>query len=312
MDGHKMTRQGFPLDFAVIVSLVLALLVPTQSFSKDLAQTESARSPHVLQRLFSRSHTPSSQARKPANAPVSLDPFVVSRQRQEMMASQRARPKAARPTKAVASPKESVSTGPRPLTHWPTGQKLIALTYDDGPHPVITPRLIELLRAKGARATFFLLGDAVKAHPKLVETLVAAGMEVANHSDTHRQFTKLTEAQIRAELDACHRRILGAAPNAQVRVMRPPYGSWNQAVMRVAHEMGYKVILWDVDTNDWRKRTTAQMTQQILSQARDGSIILMHDRYQASLKTTAQVIDALSAQGYRFVTVSELLAQPPH
>ncbi len=202
---------------------------------------------------------------------------------------------------------EATSTGPRPISRVPVEEKLIALTYDDGPHPTITPELVRLLQARGARATFFLLGDSVKASPQLVKMLVDAGMEVGNHSTTHRQLTKLSEERIRAELATAQERIINAAPAVRLSTMRPPYGSWNGTVMRVAGEMGYRVILWDVDTNDWRKRTTEQMTRDILGQARPGSIVLMHDRYQTTLETTAAVIEALSAQGYRFVTVSELL-----
>jgi peptidoglycan/xylan/chitin deacetylase (PgdA/CDA1 family) len=208
---------------------------------------------------------------------------------------------------------DRTTTGPRPISHWSTGGKLIALTYDDGPNPAITPKLLELLRAKGARATFFVLGDSIRVHPELVRAIVDAGMEVGNHSDTHPQFTKLPESRIRAELATNHQRIVAAAPGAQVRTMRPPYGAWNPTVMRVAQDMGYKVILWNVDTEDWRKHTTEQITQEILSHAHDGAIVLMHDRYhQTSLAATGAVIDALSAQGYRFVTVSELLEQPVH
>jgi peptidoglycan/xylan/chitin deacetylase (PgdA/CDA1 family) len=205
---------------------------------------------------------------------------------------------------------DGATSSPRPISQWPTGEKLIALTYDDGPNPTITPRLLQLLQAKGARATFFLLGDSVKTYPHLVRTIVDSGMEVGNHSDTHPQFTRLSEEKIRSELQTNHQRIVAAAPNCAIRVMRPPYGAYNSAVLRVADQMGYKVILWSVDTNDWRKRTTEQMTQTVLNEARDGAIILMHDRYETSLQTTANVLDALSAQGYRFVTVSELLSRP--
>ncbi len=203
---------------------------------------------------------------------------------------------------------DAPTSGPRPISQWPTGEKLIALTYDDGPNPTITPRLLKLLQSKGARATFFLLGESVKAHPEIVKTIVDAGMEIGNHSDTHPQFTKLSEEKIRSELQTNHDRIISAAPNATIRTMRPPYGAYNGTVMRVAEQMGYKVILWSVDTNDWRKRTTEQMTQTVLKEARDGAIILMHDRYETSLQTTAQILDSLSAQGYRFVTISELLS----
>ncbi|MCX7018987.1 MAG: polysaccharide deacetylase family protein [Candidatus Sumerlaeota bacterium] len=202
-----------------------------------------------------------------------------------------------------------VTTGPRPISNWPTGKKLLALTYDDGPNSAITPKLVRLLRQKNAHATFFLLGESIRAYPSAAGELARAGsgFELGNHGVTHKQFTKLGEDGIRREMDGCND-LITSISSERTRVIRPPYGSWNTRVRDICETMGLKIILWDVDTNDWRRRTTDQIVNTVLKEARDGSIILMHDRFQTSLEATGRIIDVLGGQGYRFVTVSELIA----
>jgi peptidoglycan/xylan/chitin deacetylase (PgdA/CDA1 family) len=195
------------------------------------------------------------------------------------------------------------------INSWPTGRKLVALTYDDGPHGRYTPMLMELLEAKKVPATFFLLGESVSANPKIAAQLAAAGFEVANHSYTHKEFTRISEDAVRRELVRTHD-LITSVTGAPVRVMRPPYGSHNSRVRAICEDQGYKVIMWDVDTNDWRNRTAAQMVDYVLANTRDGSIILMHDRFQKSVDATAEVIDGLRAKGFEFASVSQLLSMP--
>lgn len=224
--------------------------------------------------------------------------------------------KAAASPAAVKSSKTKTSTlpttGPRPISSWPAGQKLIALTYDDGPSPVITSKLVSLLRQKNVHATFFMQGDSIKAFPAKAREVAQSpdAFEIANHSVTHKQFTRLSDEGIRRELEGCNDLITSVSGRSP-RLMRPPYGAWNGRVRDICENMGLKIILWNVDTNDWRKRTADQIVSTILTEAHDGAIILMHDRFNTSLEATGRVIDALSAQGYRFVTVSELIAAGP-
>lgn len=302
---------------AAFLAILSMTTFPCGLDAQILPEAQPRSRPRVLERVFPR--------HKVGRAPAS-SPHVSGRQKGQALHAGINRTARQRSINVAPSPQrrtlshpsytsgaaraEGLTTGPRPVTRWPTGQKLIALTYDDGPNPQITPRLLALLQSKGARATFFVLGDSVRAYPNIVKQISEAGMEIGNHSDTHRQFTKLSEDGIRDELRRNEERIKSLLPDAALKVMRPPYGAYNASVMRVAEQMGYRVILWDVDTNDWRKRTSEQMVSTILAGTRDGSIILMHDRYETSLQATARIIDVLSAQGYRFVTLSELLAQP--
>lgn len=198
------------------------------------------------------------------------------------------------------------------VSSWPTGRKLVALTYDDGPHAKVTPELMDLLEKRKVPATFYLLGRSVQANPKLTAELVRRGFEVGNHSNTHPQLTKVGAGGTRRELKRTAELITTAAgSDVRIPTMRPPYGAHNAAVRGVCAEMGYPVILWDVDTNDWRKGVTAEkIVSTVVSQARDGSIILMHDRLPSTVPATARIIDELRARGFEFVTVSQLLAYP--
>jgi peptidoglycan/xylan/chitin deacetylase (PgdA/CDA1 family) len=212
-----------------------------------------------------------------------------------------------------AAPGTVVVNAPKPtdkdvvIREWPTQRKWVALTFDDGPHPNYTRKFIDLLQSKNAKATFFLIGRQANAFPGLVKELADAGFELANHSWSHPQLTRISPEKVREEL-ANTSRAIAEASGAEVGLLRPPYGSTNAKVQAVAAELGLRIINWSIDTNDWRPNATADsMTSEILKNVRDGSIILMHDRHEKSLITTERVIDKLRAEGYEFVTVSELL-----
>lgn len=210
--------------------------------------------------------------------------------------------------KAAAAPAPAPATRSY-ISSWPTGKKLVALTYDDGPDPKITPKLLELLKQKNVPATFYVLGQRVEEYPGITKQLHEAGHEVVNHTFTHKQLTRLDEAAVRSELSRTND-LITAITGIPVTHMRPPYGARNARVDAVIRDLGMKSVLWDIDTEDWRKRSAAQMTANILRNTSDGSIILFHDRYQSSLDATAAVIDTLRERGYTFVTVGQMLAQP--
>lgn len=194
------------------------------------------------------------------------------------------------------------------ISSWPTGKKLVALTYDDGPNTKITEPLMDLLESEGVPATFYLLGQTAKANPKLTAEIQRRGFEVGNHSWSHPQLTKLGVDGIRSQLQRANDAIGSSRP---IATMRPPYGAHNSTVRRVCADMGLSVINWDVDTNDWRKGTTAdKIVKTVLDEAKDGSIILMHDRLPTTVPATRQIISELKKRGYTFVTVSQLLATP--
>ncbi len=186
--------------------------------------------------------------------------------------------------------------------------KYIAMTYDDGPHSQHTPRLLEMLKARNIKATFYLVGTAVNLYPGIVRRTVAEGHEIGNHSQTHRLLSKLSDDEVRKELTGCQDAIIRAA-NVKPRTMRPPYGGLTQRQREWVHaEYGYPTILWSVDPLDWKHPGAAVIGQRILAGASAGGIVLSHDIHGQTVDCMPATLDALIAQGYQFVTVSQLLA----
>lgn len=193
------------------------------------------------------------------------------------------------------------------ITEWPTGRNLVALTFDDGPHPSFTPRFMELLKSNNAKATFFLLGPMIEKSPGIVKELVANGFEVGNHTWDHLQLNHTTPDKINDQMARTNAAIKAAA-GVDCKLLRPPYGQANKKVQQAADDQKLKIICWSVDPNDWRKDWTEdKMVQEVLKNTHDGSIILFHDKSEKTFNAVSKVIPALQQKGFQFVTVSELL-----
>lgn len=183
--------------------------------------------------------------------------------------------------------------------------KCVALTFDDGP-VAGTTGLLNVLKAKGVHATFFMVGSNAAMHPSIVRRIVADGHVVGNHSWDHPQLTRLSADAIRRELTRTNASIVkGGAP--QPTLVRPPFGATNSAVEKVAAELGMAQILWNVDPLDWKDRNTALVTKRVLGSTRTGSIVLSHDIHPTTRAAYAKIIDGLRAKGFTLVTVPELL-----
>lgn len=186
--------------------------------------------------------------------------------------------------------------------------KLVALTFDDGPHPSLTPRLLDILARTGAKATFFALGQNVSRYPDIVRRAEAEGNEIASHSYSHPNLNKCSLAKVYQELDATDVAIQKATGKRPVLV-RPPYGNMKKDVRaQVNRKYGYHIVLWDVDPLDWRKPGSGVVAQRMVKGARPGSILLAHDIHEGTINAMESMIKSLQAQGYRFVTVSQLIA----
>ena len=184
----------------------------------------------------------------------------------------------------------------------------IAMTFDDGPHPSNTPRLLDMLRARNIKATFFVVGNCVDLYPQVVRRTVAEGHEIGNHSNTHRLLSKCSDAEITNELTRCRDAVLRAA-DYQQRVMRPPYGGLSQRQREMVHTtFGYPTILWSVDPLDWKRPGPSVVTSRILAGTTPGAIILSHDLHAPTVDAMPATLDGLLSRGYQFVTVSQLLA----
>jgi peptidoglycan/xylan/chitin deacetylase (PgdA/CDA1 family) len=184
----------------------------------------------------------------------------------------------------------------------------IAITFDDGPHGTQTPRLLAMLRQRGVRATFFVVGECVNEYPDIARQIVADGHEIANHSWSHPDLSKMSDDGVRSQLRRTQD-VVKAATGRQMSLLRPPYGALNERQRKwVNNEFGYKVILWSVDPLDWKNRNAALVKQRILAGTSGGGIILAHDIHKTTVDAMPDTLDQLLARGFKFVTVSELLA----
>jgi peptidoglycan-N-acetylglucosamine deacetylase len=187
-------------------------------------------------------------------------------------------------------------------------QPYIAMTFDDGPSAENTPRLLEILKQRNIKATFFLIGQNVAANPDIVRRILAEGHEVGNHSWTHPQLSKLSDDRVTAEITKTQDAIKDASGYTPT-LLRPPYGAITPRQREwIANQFGLNIILWSVDPFDWKRPGASVIMQRILSQARPGAIILSHDIHKQTVDAMPATLDALSAKGYKFVTVSQLIA----
>ncbi len=185
----------------------------------------------------------------------------------------------------------------------------IALSFDDGPHPRLTPVILDILAEYGVKATFFMVGENVGYYPDAARAVAEAGHEIGNHTFSHRRFGRMSEADLLREIHACEEAI-STVSGSPVRWIRPPEGQLSEAMGRVLGDSDYRIILWDVDTRDWAHTPPAEITRHILDTVQAGDIILMHDFIGHDSPTPAalrEVIPALLERGYRFVTVGELV-----
>jgi peptidoglycan-N-acetylglucosamine deacetylase len=187
-------------------------------------------------------------------------------------------------------------------------QPYIAMTFDDGPSAENTPRLLEMLKQRNIKATFFLIGQNVVSNPDLVRRILAEGHEIGNHSWTHPQLSKLSDDRVTAEITQTQDAIKNASGFTPT-LLRPPYGAITARQREwIENRFGLNIILWSVDPFDWKRPGASVITQRILSQARPGAIILSHDIHKQTVDAMPATLDALIAKGYKFATVSQLIA----
>lgn len=184
----------------------------------------------------------------------------------------------------------------------------IALTFDDGPHATLTPKLLDLLAAHQMRATFFVVGQNATDHPDILRRAIRDGHEIANHCWSHPNLAKISDEAARRELQKTDDAIF-AAIGKHPTLMRPPYGSITARQKRWIHDdFGYRIIIWDVDPLDWKRPGPSVVCSRILKETRPGSIVLAHDIHSPTIEAMSATFDQLDRKGFKSVTVSELLA----
>ena len=183
--------------------------------------------------------------------------------------------------------------------------KLIALTFDDGPRRSTTTELLDGLAQRGVRATFFLIGEQVPGNEDLLRRMDEEGHQIGIHTYDHVMLTGLNAADFSAQVDRT-RTVLKNALGHNDFLLRPPYGMVDDGVKRRA---GCPIILWSVDPEDWDDKNTDRIVEHVVSRAKDGDIILLHDIYPTSVEAALRIVDALHQKGFYFLTVDELAAQ---
>ncbi|AZK47419.1 polysaccharide deacetylase family protein [Paenibacillus lentus] len=231
------------------------------------------------------------------------------------------------PSHDTTSSEQSVATEARPMTlgelHSKYSEtfkfsgphvKQIALTFDDVPDPRFTPKVLDILKQHGVKATFFVVGNRAKKHPELLKRIHREGHIVGNHSYSHPLFKKKSALDFKNEIRRAEKiieKIVGYKP----RFIRPPYGEINEEQLKWAKQQGYKIINWNVDSLDWKALDKEKVKHNVLSAVGPGAIVLQHagggvgSNLSGTVEALPDIIRILRNRGYCFVTISELLHQ---
>lgn len=182
-------------------------------------------------------------------------------------------------------------------------KRKVALTFDDGPDPVFTPLLLDGLKEKKVKVSFFITGEKAESYPELVKRMDEEGHLIGNHTYSHLQLTKKNREQFKKELVRTNE-IITKITGKEVLFVRPPYGSWDK---RFETELNMFPVLWNIDPMDWNADDASRVTGKVLYKVKENSIILLHDEYASTVDAALKIVDYLKEHGYEFVTVEELI-----
>lgn len=191
------------------------------------------------------------------------------------------------------------------MRHGRYDRKAVALTFDDGPSPATTRKILAILAKEKVTATWFVVGSYGQRHPELLKAIHTAGHTLANHSFTHPRLTKLGPSELRAQLKDCSgviREATGVAPH----YMRPPYGAYNRAVLNEAAAQGMTVVMWGVDPKDYRKPGDGVIRDRIINHSGSGSIVLLHDGQSQTVAALPEIIAGMRKHGHTFVNLDAM------
>lgn len=182
----------------------------------------------------------------------------------------------------------------------------IALTFDDGPHPVYTEQILNGLKERGVTATFFVLGENIAGNEAILEQMHAQGHLIGNHTFSHVKLNCMDHQCAVKEIEETSR-LVEQITGTATEYVRPPFGIWNR---ELEYEVTMLPVMWDIDTLDWTTKNVPATVKKVLDQAEDQSIILFHDCYASSAEAALRVVDELLARGYEFVTVDRMILAP--
>lgn len=273
-----MSKRTFLLLGSMMLLLLLFLEVTTVAFLKIFQQTGTPQS-------IERSQYNKKKKGKAKENSMSAESSVKANQ-----------------AKSTTAKKDE----PAQETMKPAYTKSVAITFDDGPNAATTPQLLQILKEKKVHASFFVLGDKIEKHPDITKKAIENGNEIGSHTFDHQDLSKLSVAEITAEItkaDEEIRKSIGERP----AYVRPPYGSITSEGARIINR---PIIEWSVDSQDWKTRNPELIVRQVEETVYDGAIILFHDIYEETVAAIPQIIDYLHSQGYQLLTVGELLDHP--
>lgn len=193
-----------------------------------------------------------------------------------------------------------------PVYRVDTQEKQVAISFDAAWGADKTQEIIDVLKEYDATATFFLVGFWVDKYPEMVKAIDEAGLEIGTHSNTHPDMAKLSKESVVSELSTSMQKITEIT-GKEVKVFRPPYGSYNNTLLSTCTELGLTAIQWDVDSLDWKGLDAGAVTQRVMNKAQNGSIILMHNNADHVVESTRLTLDWLTKQGYKVTSVGELI-----
>lgn len=191
------------------------------------------------------------------------------------------------------------------LIHGSIAEKQIALTFDDGPHPIYTEALLEILKREKVEGTFFVVGKMVEKNPDLAQKIVKAGQEIANHTFSHVTLSDLSPREAEIEYQANNDAIY-AATHVRPRFCRPPGGRYNDAVVKVAQQLGMTTVLWTDDPGDYKNIPANVLVQKTVSRLTNGGIVLLHSGVKQTIEILPMLIHLARARGFKIVSLHDL------
>ena len=197
---------------------------------------------------------------------------------------------------------EEATPAPTPVPK----DKAVALTFDDGPSRDNDGTILETLQANGAHATFFVLGNRARVDGDIMQMITGAGCEIASHSWDHPQLSKLKWKKVKSQIDRTDKIVAKLLNGYEISLLRPPYGSISKTMRE---KIKKPMILWSLDTEDWKSRNAKKVFNRVKKEVKDGDIILMHDIHPETAQAVKKIVPWLSEQGYDMLTVSELMAR---
>ena len=186
-----------------------------------------------------------------------------------------------------------------------TYEKIVAITFDDGPSALYTQRLLDGLKARGVKASFFLVGENIEGRESLVRRMHEEGHIIGNHTYSHVELTRLTKEKRTEEISKTNQ-LIYEITSETVKYIRPPCGTFSEDLL---YEINMEPVFWDVDPMDWNRQDVPGMVEMVVNSVKDRDIILFHDIYDTSVTAALEVIDRLQAMGYVFVTVEDIIIE---